>query len=80
MLPDPGTGPAAAPAILELIMVDAVSRGADGDADEGMAAAARGIVLSVAWAPRPGAVVAVQREYDGGGDLVEVRCRAAKKG
>ena len=80
VLPDPGSGPAAGPAILELTMVDAVSRGADGDADEGMAAAARGVVLSVAWAPRPGAVVAVQREYDSGGDLVEVRSRAAKKG
>jgi hypothetical protein len=78
VLPDPGAGPAAGPAIVELAMVDPVSRGAAADADEGMeGAGGRGLVVSVVWAPREGAVVAAQRVYDGGGELVEGRCRAA---
>lgn len=78
-VPDPGTGPASGPALVEIAMVAPVSRGAAADASEGMDAEVprRGLLLTVAWAPRDGNVIAVQREYDGGGDLVEVRCRAA---
>jgi hypothetical protein len=76
--------PAPGPALVELVMLPPVSRGPDGDAAEGMGGSdgdgggsGRGFLVSVAWAPRDGTVVGVQREYDAGGALVEARCRSA---
>ena len=76
--------PAPGPAIVELVMLPPVSRGAEGDAAEGMdeggggsGPVGRGFLFSVSWAPRDGTVVGVAREYDAGGVLVEARCRSA---
>jgi hypothetical protein len=82
--------PAPGPAIVELVMLPPVSRGAEGDAAEGMGGGdggdsgsgappplSRGFLISVSWAPRDGTVVGVAREYDAGGQLVEARCRSA---
>ena len=107
------SGPAPGAALLELVMLDPVSRGADADAIEGMGgrwgskgkrggggegerdgndsdsdpdsdddASAppllrRALLVTALWSPRDGTVVGLQREYDAGGDLVEVRARTA---
>lgn len=99
--------------MLELVMLDPVSRGADADAIEGMGGGGRwgkgkgrgkgeegagdsdadsdasdsdsppppllrrALLVTALWSPREGTVVGLQREYDAGGDLVEVRARTA---
>ena len=37
----------------------------------------RALLVTALWSPRDGTVVGLQREYDAGGDLVEVRARTA---
>ena len=37
----------------------------------------RALLVTALWSPREGTVVGLQREYDAGGDLVEVRARTA---
>lgn len=100
------SGPAPGAALLELVMLDPVSRGADADAIEGMGGKwgrrgegkgkeggaeadsdsegddsapllRRALLVTALWSPRDGTVVGLQREYDAGGDLVEVRARTA---
>ena len=105
------SGPAPGAALLELVMLDPVSRGADADAIEGMGGGGRwgrekkgggdgggededsdnsddddtspppllrrALLVTALWSPRDGTVVGLQREYDAGGDLVEVRARTA---
>ena len=95
----PSSGPAPGAALLELVMLDPVSRGADADAIEGMGRWGKGkgeegggesdsdaddspllrraLLVTALWSPRDGTVVGLQREYDAGGDLVEVRARTA---
>lgn len=40
----------------------------------------RGLVLSLAWLVREGMVVYIEREYEAGGQLLEVRSGSAVKG
>ena len=104
--PSSTSGPAPGAAVLELVMLDPVSRGADADAIEGMGGRwgkgkgeegggegdsddsdadssppppllRRALLVTALWSPRDGTVVGLQREYDAGGDLVEVRARTA---
>jgi hypothetical protein len=113
--PSSSSGPAPGAALLELVMLDPVSRGADADAIEGMGRwggssgkekkgregqgvenddadssseeeeegssapplLRRALLVTALWSPRDGTVVGLQREYDAGGDLVEVRARTA---
>ena len=37
----------------------------------------RALLVTALWSPRDGTVLGLQREYDAGGDLVEVRARTA---
>eukprot|EP00891_Asterochloris_glomerata_P000611 jgi/Astpho2/611/Aster-04455 len=67
--------------MVELRMVPAVSRGNDGDSEEGMqASSSRGLLISTAFLARDGMLISMQREYDAGGSLTEVRSRSAVRG
>lgn len=60
-----------------------MSRGKEADESEGMpvaGAGGRGLLLSVGWEVRPGMMVGLEREYDAGGQLAEVRSRTAVRG
>ncbi len=58
-----------------------VSRGNDGDSEEGMqASSSRGLLISTAFLARDGMLISMQREYDAGGSLTEVRSRSAVRG
>ncbi|CAL8461581.1 g1112 [Coccomyxa elongata] len=69
-------------AVLELCMVPPVSRGAQGDAQEGMETegTGRGICISFHWLVNERTLIGLQREYSADGMLTEVRSRTAVKG
>ncbi|KAK9909661.1 hypothetical protein WJX75_005765 [Coccomyxa subellipsoidea] len=69
-------------ALLELRMVPPVSRGAAGDAQEGMETErqGRGLCISFHWLVNERTLVGLQREYSAEGMLMEVRSRTAVKG
>jgi len=51
--------------------------GGERDSDSDAPLLRRALLVTALWSPRDGTVVGLQREYDAGGDLVEVRARTA---
>eukprot|EP00884_Botryococcus_braunii_P004841 jgi/Botrbrau1/14358/Bobra.0014s0013.1 len=68
--------------MLELRSVPAVSRGPEGDEQEGMASASpgEGLLISVLWQAKANTVIGLQRQHSEDGELLEVRSCTAMRG